>query len=50
MSTKPKKQRWYLGGPAGAGAVLVTHPLDLLKVCFPDISDRLWERNEVISL
>lgn len=32
MSTKPKKQRWYLGGPAGAGAVLVTHPLDLLKV------------------
>jgi len=32
MSNKPKKQRWYLGGPAGAGAVLVTHPLDLLKV------------------
>jgi len=30
--TKPKKQRWYLGGFAGSGAVLVTHPLDLLKV------------------
>ena len=29
---KPKKQRWYLGGFAGSGAVLVTHPLDLLKV------------------
>ncbi|XP_057311453.1 mitochondrial dicarboxylate carrier-like isoform X2 [Hydractinia symbiolongicarpus] len=29
---KPKKQRWYLGGFAGAGAVLFTHPLDLLKV------------------
>jgi len=32
MATKPKKQRWYLGGPAGAGAVFFTHPLDLLKV------------------
>lgn len=35
MSTaaaKPKKQRWYLGGAAGSGAVLFTHPLDLLKV------------------
>lgn len=33
MSTaKPKKQRWYLGGFAGSGAVCVTHPLDLLKV------------------
>jgi len=32
MSNKPKKQSWYLGGPAGAGAVLFTHPLDLLKV------------------
>lgn len=31
---KPKKQRWYLGGFAGAGAVLFTHPLDLLKVCY----------------
>lgn len=31
-SLKPKKQRWYLGGIAGAGAVLFTHPLDLLKV------------------
>lgn len=31
-SAKPKKQRWYLGGFAGAGAVLFTHPLDLLKV------------------
>lgn len=29
---KPKKQRWYLGGFAGSGAVCVTHPLDLLKV------------------
>ena len=32
-SAKPKKQRWYLGGFAGAGAVLFTHSLDLLKVC-----------------
>ena len=32
-TAKPKKQRWYLGGFAGAGAVLFTHPLDLLKVC-----------------
>jgi len=31
-SPKPKKQRWYLGGLSGAGAVLFTHPLDLLKV------------------
>ena len=31
-TNKPKKQRWYLGGFAGSGAVLVTHPLDLLKV------------------
>eukprot|EP00794_Sanderia_malayensis_P008767 gene8767-9704_t len=31
-SLKPKKQRWYLGGIAGSGAVLFTHPLDLLKV------------------
>ncbi|XP_065066193.1 mitochondrial dicarboxylate carrier-like [Rhopilema esculentum] len=31
-SLKPKKQRWYLGGFAGSGAVLFTHPLDLLKV------------------
>ena len=32
QALKPKKQRWYLGGFAGAGAVLFTHPLDLLKV------------------
>ena len=32
QALKPKKQRWYLGGIAGAGAVLFTHPLDLLKV------------------
>jgi len=31
-SLKPKKQKWYLGGLAGSGAVLFTHPLDLLKV------------------
>lgn len=31
-SNKPKKQRWYLGGFAGSGAVCFTHPLDLLKV------------------
>ena len=24
--------RWYFGGLAGAGAVLVTHPMDLVKV------------------
>ena len=35
-TAKPKKQRWYLGGFAGAGAVLFTHPLDLLKVCEAD--------------
>ena len=31
-STKPKTQRWYLGGVAAMGAVCFTHPLDTLKV------------------
>ena len=26
--------RWYFGGFASAGAVFVTHPLDLLKVIY----------------
>lgn len=32
VANKPKKQRWYLGGLAGSAAVVVTHPLDLIKV------------------
>lgn len=31
-----KKHRWYLGGFAGAGAAVFTHPLDLMKVSKPE--------------
>ena len=27
-----RKQRWYFGGIASAGAACCTHPLDLIKV------------------
>ena len=32
VNKSTKKQRWYLGGLASAGAAACTHPLDLLKV------------------
>jgi len=32
MSQETPLFRWYFGGLAGAGAVLVTHPMDLVKV------------------
>ncbi|XP_055385250.1 mitochondrial dicarboxylate carrier isoform X2 [Condylostylus longicornis] len=32
VSTEPKRiGRWYFGGLAGSGAVMITHPLDLIK-------------------
>ncbi|CAM5999712.1 unnamed protein product, partial [Sphagnum balticum] len=30
--SKAKKEPWYLGGMASIGAVMITHPLDTIKV------------------
>lgn len=39
MTDKSKKlSRWYFGGVSSAAAACVTHPLDLLKVLFPNYS------------